>query len=143
MKPVAEIMDEMLREYRRHSRGWRMLKSVDSRGFINLFFSGAGKLWLIKGEPKSPYELVGAGARLAEKVDERIKKSMDKGEPLPFWLATVHPEEEAMIVASGIGRGSESSPLSLLSKEQREMDEKLRKKLEELCEKYGLREGFG
>jgi hypothetical protein len=76
-------------------------------------------------------------------VDERIKKSMDKGEPLPFWLATVHPEEEAMIVASGVGRGSESSPLSLLSKEQREIDEKLRKKLEELCEKYGLREGFG
>jgi len=143
MKPVAEIMEEMLREYKRNSRGWRMLRSVDSKGFIDLFFSGGGKLWQIKGEPKTPYELIGAGTRLAEKIDPKLERMMEKGEPLPFWLATVHPEEEAVIIASGVGRGSELSPLSLLSHEQREMDIKLRKKLEELCEKYGLRKGYG
>jgi len=143
MKAPAEIMEEMLREYRRERRGWKMLKTTDSRGFIDLFFFGAGKLWQIKGEPKSPYELVGRGVRLAEKVDRKVEEVMEKGEPLPFWLVTPHPEEEALIVASGLGRGSELSPLSLLSAKQREMDLELRKKVEELCERHGLRREFG
>lgn len=144
MKPVAELMEELLREYRKSPRGWRVLKDLDSRGFTDLFFYGAGKLWQIKGEPKSPFEMVGVGARLVDQVDERIKRLMGRGEPLPFGLATIHPkEEDALILATGMGRRAEASPLSLLSPQQKEMDLKLRRKLDELCERYGLRKGYG
>ena len=136
-------MEEMLREYRRKRKGWKVLRTTDSSGFTDLFFSGAGKLWQIKGEPKSPYELVGEGVRLAERMDREVEKVMEEGEPFPFWLATVHPEEEAIIIASGLGRASKLSPLSLLSDKQREMDLELRKKVEELCERFGLRREFG
>lgn len=113
-------------------------------GFTDLFFYGGGKLWQIKGETKSPYEMVGLGAKIADKVDDRIERILAEAEPFHFGLATLHPSDEMkMIIVAGTGGESRISPLSFLSENQRELDSKLRRELEKLCEREGLRVGYG
>lgn len=148
VKSPAEIMEEMRKKYKRSRRGWRMLTGVDSRGFSDLYFYGpkAG-LWQIKGELKSPFELVGAGAKvMARRVDDEIRELMERGRPVPFGLLSPHPErKDRVIIAGGIGTYSESLEelKRVLAGEGRQVDRELRLKLEELRRKLGLDVGYG
>jgi hypothetical protein len=146
VRSLAEVMEEMRRRYqksRREREKWRMLAGGDERGYSDLFFYGpkAG-LWQIKGEMKSPYELVGAGAKVvARKVDDEIRELMEQGQPIPFGLMSPHPEhKDRIIIASGIGRYQESTARlkELLPGKQRELDVELRIKLEKLRRELDL-----
>jgi hypothetical protein len=151
IKSLAEIMEEMRRHYKRRPgerRGWRVLGTKDQRGYADLFFYGpkAG-LWQIKGELKSPYELMGAGARIgARRVDDEIRELMGQGRPLPFGMMSPHPKrKDTAIIASGLGRYLESSERmrAILSSKQRELDFELRSRLEKLRHKFGLDVAYG
>lgn len=151
IKSLAEIMEEMRRHYERRPRerrGWRVLGTKDQRGYADLFFYGpkAG-LWQIKGELKSPYELMGAGVRIGvRRIDDEIRELMEHGRPLPFGMISPHPKrKDTAIIASGIGRYLESSERmrTMLSSKQRELDIKLRNKLEKLRYKFGLDAAYG
>lgn len=150
-KSLAEIMEEMRRKYQRSRKDrqeWRMLAGTDSKGYGDLFFYGpkAG-LWQIKGELKSPHELVGAGARVAARhVDDEIRELMERGRPIPFGLLSPHPKHKGrVIIASGIGRYSESTERlkELLPEKERRVDLELRKKLDRLRRELGLDIGYG
>ena len=151
IKSLAEIMEEMRRYYEcrpRERRGWRVLGTTDQRGYADLFFYGpkAG-LWQIKGELKSSYELMGAGAKIgARRIDDEIRELMEQGRPLPFGMISPHPKrKDTAIIASGLGRYLESSERmrTLLSSKQRELDVKLRSRLEKLRYKFGLDVAYG
>ncbi len=151
VRSVAEVMEEMRRRYqknRREREKWRMLAGGDERGYSDLFFYGpkAG-LWQIKGEMKSPYELVGAGAKVvARKIDDEIRELMEQGQPMPFGLLSSHPKhKDRIIIASGIGRYQESTARlkELLPGKQRELDVELRMRLEKLRRELGLDIAYG
>jgi hypothetical protein len=151
VKSLAEIMEEMRQRYqrsRKEKEGWRMLAGTDSKGYSDLFFYGpkAG-LWQIKGELKSPYEMVGAGARVvARRVDDEIRELMEQGHPLPFGLLSPHPEhKDRVIIATGIGRYSESTERlkEFLPGGKHEVDLELRRKLDRMRRELGLDMGYG
>ncbi|MCD6248525.1 MAG: hypothetical protein J7J17_03665 [Hadesarchaea archaeon] len=151
IKPLSEIMEEMHKRYRRYpkeQKKWRVLGGRDERGFTDLFFyEPEGSLWHVKGEPKSPYELLGAGARFSiRKIDEEIRRAMEQGRPLPFGIVSPHPtREDIAIIAAGIGRYQKSTRAlrELFSPKQRKIDKKLSLKIEELRRRYGLDTGYG
>jgi len=151
VRSLAEVMEEMRRRYqkdRREREKWRMLAGGDERGYSDLFFYGpkAG-LWQIKGEMKSPYELVGAGAKVvARKVDDEIRELMEQGQPMPFGLMSAHPEhKDRIIIASGVGMYQESTARlkELLPSRRRKLDAELRIKLEKLRRELGLDIAYG
>lgn len=150
VKSLAEIMEEMRRKYQRSKerQGWRMLAGTDSRGYSDLFFYGpkAG-LWQIKGELKSPYELVGTGAKVvARRVDNEIREFMEKGQPVPFGFLSLHPEhKDRVIIATGVGRYSESTEQlkEMLPGRESRIDLELRHKLDRLRRELGLDMGYG
>jgi len=150
IKSLAEIMEEMRRRYKRRPKErdkWRMLGGRDERGFTDFFFYGPKEgLWHVKGESKSPYELLGAGTRFsARKIDDEIQELMEQGRPLPFGIMSPHPRrKDTAVIAAGIGRYPESvRPIKgLLSGKQRELDAELRRRVEELRRKHGLDVGY-
>jgi hypothetical protein len=146
VRSLAEVMEEMRRRYQKDRRGrekWRMLAGGDERGYSDLFFYGpkAG-LWQIKGEMKSPYELIGAGTKVvARKIDDEIRELMEQGQPMPFGLLSPHPEDKnRVIIASGVGMYQESTARlkELLPSRQRRLDAELRMRLEKLRRELGL-----
>ncbi|HID60484.1 MAG TPA: hypothetical protein EYP46_01315 [Hadesarchaea archaeon] len=146
VRSLAEIMEEMRKRYKRYPelcRKWRVLAGSDEYGFSDLFFY-APKLgvWQIKGDLKSPYELVGAGARVsARKVDDEIRKLMEKGTPMPFGLISPHPElKDRAIIAAGLGRYQETTKQlkEHLTSRERRVDAELRKRIEKLRHELGL-----
>lgn len=151
VKSLAEIMEEMYREYRRsrrEQRGWRMLAGTDEYGHSDIFFYGprAG-IWQVKGEVKSPHELIGAGAKVvARRIDDEIRELMDQGSPMPFGFLSPHPRSKnRAIIAAGIGRHSESIERlkKLLPSKQQRLDLELRLKLRELRREFGLDAAYG
>jgi len=139
-------MDEMRRCYNRHPelrRKWRMLTGGDDYGFSDLFFY-APKIgvWQIKGELKSPYELVGAGAQIsARKIDDEIRKLMEEGMPMPFGLVSPHPKlKDQAIIAAGLGRYQETTARlkEHFSSREREVDAELRGGIEKLRRELDL-----
>jgi len=93
-------MEEMRRRYKRYPelrRKWRVLAGSDEYGFSDLFFYAPRLgIWQVKGESKSPYELVGAGAQVAaRKVDDEIRELMEQGAPMPFGLILSPPQVKA------------------------------------------------
>ncbi|HDI12961.1 MAG TPA: hypothetical protein ENF64_02470 [Hadesarchaea archaeon] len=115
IRRLGEVMDEMRRYYMRYPklrREWRVLAGKDEYGSNDLFFY-APKLgiWQVKGDLKSPYELVGAGVRVsARKVDEELTTLMEFGIPMPFSLISPHPKlRDHVLVAAGLGRYQETT----------------------------------
>ncbi len=150
VRPLTEIMEEMYRRYKRYPKlrqKWRVLAGSDEYGFSDLFFY-APKLgvWQIKGELKSPYELVGAGAKVAaRKVDDEIRELMEQGMPMPFGLISPHPRmKDRAIIAAGLGRYQETTERlkELFSSREREVDAELRRKIEKLRRELGLDIGY-
>ncbi len=144
IRPIAEIMEEMHRKYRRYSslRGeWRVLMGGDDHGYGNLFFHAPGLgLWQIKGEMLSPFELLGLGTRFSVKrMDEEIRRAMEEGEPVPFGLASFHPScRDRLVVASGVGCRLESThPLHRLLSGHEGVEREMRRRLEELKARMG------
>lgn len=146
VRSLAEIMEEMRKRYKSHPklrRKWRVLAGGDEYGFSDLFFY-APKLgvWQVKGELKSPHELVGAGARIsARKVDDEIRELMEQGVPMPFGLVSPHPKlADRAIIAAGLGRYQESTEhlKELFSSKERKLDSELRRKVKKLRSELGL-----
>lgn len=146
VRSLAEIMEEMRKCYKQHpklQKKWQVLAGGDEYGYSDLFFYGPGVgVWQIKGELKSPYEMVGAGARVAaRKVDDEIRDLMGQGLPMPFGLISPHPQfKDRAIIAAGIGRHQESTERlrGLLPGRQRKVDLELKRKLDELRRKFEL-----
>lgn len=139
-------MEEMRKRYRRYPklrRKWRVLAGSDEYGFSDLFFYAPTLgAWQIKGELKSPYELVGAGAKVsARKVDDEIRALMEQGMPMPFGLISPHPKQkDRAIIAAGFGRYQETTKRlkEHFSSREREVDAELRRKIEKLRRELGL-----
>ena len=146
VRSLAEIMEEMRKYYKAHPklRGkWRVLAGSDEYGYSDFFFYGPEiGVWQIKGDLKSPYELVGAGARVAaRKIDNEIREVLEQGAPMPFGLISPHPEyRDRAIIAAGVGRYQESTERlrGLLPGRQRRAEQELKQKLDELRRKLGL-----
>lgn len=146
VRSLAKIMEEMRKRYRQYpklQKKWRVLAGADDYGYRDLFFYGPDVgIWQIKGDLKSPYEMVGAGARVAaRKVDDEIRGLMEQGLPMPFGLISPHPEfRDRAIVAAGMGRYQESTEhlRGLLPGRQRKVDLELKQKLDEIRRKFGL-----
>ncbi len=148
IKSLAEIMEEMFRHYRRSPSGWRMLSSRDEWGHHDFFFCNPKVgLWQVKGEFRTPYEFVGAGAKvIAGRVDDRIRELMRQGSPMPFGMFSPHPKRmDSVIIAAGIGQYLEAHPRmeEFLSEKQRMLDSELRAKLEKLCRDLGMDLAYG
>ena len=150
VRPLAEIMEEMRKHYQRYPKlrdRWKVLAGGDEYGYNDIFFYApdAG-LWQIKGELKSPYEMVGAGARVtARKIDDEIREVMEQGMPIPFGFISPHPElKDRVIIAAGVGRHQDSTERlkGLLPGGQRKVEGELRQKLNELRRKLGLDVGY-
>jgi hypothetical protein len=146
VRSLAEIMEEMRRYYKRYPelrRKWRVLAGGDEYGFSDLFFY-APKIgvWQVKGELKSPYELVGAGAKVsARKIDDEIRKVMEEGMSMPFGLISPHPKlKDRAIIAAGLGRYQDTTTRlkENFSSREREVDAELRRRIEKLQHELGL-----
>jgi hypothetical protein len=146
VRSLAEVMEEMLRRYKRYPelrRKWRVMAGGDEYGFSDLFFYAPNVgVWQIKGELKSPYELVGAGAQVsARKIDDEIRKLMEDGIPMPFGLISPHPKlKDRAIITAGLGRYQETTTRlkENFSNRGREIDAELRKKIEKLRRELDL-----
>jgi hypothetical protein len=146
VRSLAEIMEEMRRRYKRYPelrRKWRVLAGSDEYGFSDLFFYAPELgVWQVKGELKSPYELVGAGARVAaRKVDDEIRELMEQGAPMPFGLISPHPKlKDRAIIAAGLGRYQETTKRlkEHFPSHAREVDAELRRKIEKKRRELGL-----
>jgi len=146
VRSPAEIMEEMRRYYRARPglrKSWRVLAGRDDHGFSDFFFCAPRLgIWQIKGEMRSPYELVGAGARLtARKVDDEIGRLMEGGMPVPFGMISPHPRfRDRAIVAAGLGSYQESMEglRELIPPPAREVDLQLVRKLRKMRGEMGL-----
>jgi hypothetical protein len=146
VRSLAEIMEEMRRRYRRYPelrRKWRVLAGRDEYGFSDLYFYAPKiGLWQIKGELKSPYELVGAGAKVpARRIDDEIRRAMEEGIPMPFGLISPHPRlKDRAIIAAGLGRYQEMTKRlrENFSSRGQKIDAELRRKIEKLRHELGL-----
>jgi hypothetical protein len=139
-------MEEMRRYYQRYPelrRRWRMLAGGDEYGFSDMFFYAPKVgVWQVKGELKSPYELVGAGAKIpARKIDDEIRMLMEEGKPLPFGLISPHPKmKDRAIIATGLGRYQERTARlkESFSNSGLKVDEELRRRIKKLRHELGL-----
>jgi hypothetical protein len=146
IRSLAEIMEEMRKRYKRYPelrRKWRVLAGLDEHGFSDMFFYAPKVgLWQIKGELKSPYELVGAGTKIpARRIDDEIRKLMERGAPMPFGLISPHPKhKDRAIIAAGLGRYQDRTARlkEYFSSHERETDAELRKRVEKLRRELGL-----
>lgn len=146
VRSLAEIMEEMRRYYKRYPelrRKWRMLAGGDEYGFSDMFFYAPKVgVWQVKGELRSPYELVGAGAKIhARKIDDEIRKLMEEGTPVPFGLISPHPKmKDRAIIAAGLGRYQETTARlkEIFSSRELEVDAELRRRIKKLRQELGL-----
>lgn len=151
VRPVSEIMAEMLSRYRKRPSlqdKWRFLAGLDERGYSDFFVYGPSfGIWQIKGELKNPYELVGAGAKVApRRIDEDIREALGKGAPMPFGFLSPHPQlGDRAIVAAGVGRYQESTEelKSALPSRHHSAERELRRKLDEIRRKHGIDSAYG
>jgi len=146
VQSLAEIMEEMRQRYKRHPKlrqKWRVLAGSDEHGFSDLFFYAPGLgVWQVKGELKTPSELIGAGAKVAaRKVDDEIRNLMEQGAPMPFGLISPHPKlKDRAIIAAGLGRYQETTKRlkEHFSSRERMVDAELRRKIEKMRRELGL-----
>jgi hypothetical protein len=146
VRSLAEIMEEMRRRYKRYPelrRKWRVLGGSDEYGFSDLFFYAPEiGIWQIKGELKSPYELVGAGAKIpARRIDDEVRRVMEEGAPMPFGLISPHPRlRDHAIIAAGLGRYQETTSRlkGRFSSREQKIDAELRREIEKLRHRLGL-----
>jgi hypothetical protein len=146
VRSLAEIMEEMRRYYKRYPKlqnKWRVLGGADEYGYNDLFFYGPGiGIWQMKTEQAKPYQLVGAGARIAaRKIDDEIREIMETGAPMPFGFMSPHPSlRDRVNIAAGLGRYQETTSLLMeqLSSKERKIDDELRKKAAEIRRMLGL-----
>lgn len=120
----SEVMESMLRHYRRKRRGWRMLTGPDGSGFQDIYFCAPGpRVWQIKGEFVGPWEFVGAGMKVrGRKIDEVINSLAASGRPLPFGMVSAHPrDDDSVIVASGVGSLLEEQTVTISRKADRRL----------------------
>jgi len=146
VRPISEVMEEMLRRYRQKPNlqdKWRFLAGCDDHGYSDFFVYGPSfGIWQIKGELRNPYELIGAGTKVApRKIDDEIREILEQGTPMPFGFLSPHPRmRDRVIVASGIGRYQNTMDelRSVLPGRHHFAERELRRRLDELRRKFGL-----
>jgi len=151
VRSVPEIMAEMLSRYKRRPSlqdKWRFLAGLDEHGYSDFFVYGPSfGIWQIKGELKNPYELVGAGTKVApRKIDDDIRDALGRGSPVPFGFLSPHPRlNDRAIVAAGVGRYQESTEelKSALPSGHRLAERELKRRLDEIRRKHGIDAAYG
>ncbi len=146
VRSISDIMEEMLRRYKQRPSlqdKWRFLAGCDDHGYSDFFVYGPSfGIWQIKGELKNPYELVGAGTKVApRKIDDDIRDVLELGSPVPFGFLSPHPEmRDRAIVAAGVGRYQDSMEQlrSALPSRHHFAERELKLRLDELRRKYGI-----
>ncbi len=146
VRSISEIMAEMLRQYRRRpglQDKWRFLAGLDENAATDFFVYGPTfGVWQIKGELRNPYQLVGAGAKVApRKIDDDIRCVLDLGTPVPFGFMSPHPQLRGRaIMAAGVGRYQESMEQlrSALPSRHHLAERELTLRLDEIRRKFGI-----
>lgn len=146
VRSVSEIMAEMLSRYKQRpslQEKWRFLAGLDEHGYSDFFVYGPSfGIWQIKGELKNPYELFGAGAKVApRRIDDDIRDALEQGSPMPFGFLSPHPRlSDRAIIAAGVGRYQESTEelKSALPSRHNLAERELRRKLDEIRRKHGI-----
>jgi hypothetical protein len=108
LKPVSELMKEIIAEYNQDPLHWHMLRSKDSRNHINTFISHDNKkLWQLKTEWKTPMVPVGIGKCVKRNLNDEIQDLMQKGSDLP--ISEFYPNNNNVIITLGLGKYSKPS----------------------------------
>lgn len=155
LEPADEIIQEILKRYDKNPKGWQFFVGRGAGGFQDLFFiqNSAQELWQIKQHYLNPYKMVGFGAR----IDGSRHRSLESPEfglrPIPHSeLETIFGGKLAPNVLEEIlrrspvpireamqGEGLLSGPIihlsqtpAFLSREQEELDLRLKLELENL-----------
>lgn len=153
IKRAEEIKKEIIQKYDKQPEGWYAFVGRDSENYLQSLFIKNDKLWIIKEFPVNPYKTIGVGVkRISEK--EEVKKFKNK---LEFGLRPIITEQIECLLRgdySVITEILKNQPLSsekchsfpailggpfsmfsereFISKKQKKLDMKLRKKLREL-----------
>ena len=160
LEPAEEMVKEILKRYDKNPKGWQFYVGRSAGGFQDLFFiqNSDQEIWQIKQQYINPYKIVGFGARI-DGSQYRSPESPEFGlRPIPHSeLARIFDEKLSSNVLEEIlrrspvpireamqGEGLLSGPIihlrqpsTFLSKEQEELDLRLRLELEKfLWEHY-------
>lgn len=155
LEPADEIIQEILKRYDRNPKGWQFFVGRGAGGYQDLFFiqNSDQVLWQIKQHYLNPYKMVGFGAR----IDGSQQRSLESPEfglrPIPHSeLQRMFDDKLSSDILEGIlrrspvtireamqGAGLLSGPIihlrqspAFLSKEQEELDLRLKIELENL-----------
>jgi len=155
LEPAEEMLQEILKRYDKNPKGWQFFVGRSAGGFQDLFFiqNSEQEFWQIKQHYLNPYKSVGFGAR----IDGSQYRSLESPEfglrPVPHSeLARILDEKLSSNILEEIlrrspvpireamqGEGLLSGPIihlrqspTFLSKEQEELDLRLRLELENL-----------
>jgi hypothetical protein len=80
IKPRTEILREIIRDGKKHPKGWRAAYGGDSSSLSHeyyIFHPNIG-VYLVKEYNKNPYEIKGLGSKLARHLDEDIQEQIIK-----------------------------------------------------------------
>ncbi|MBO3802730.1 MAG: hypothetical protein JTT11_02460 [Candidatus Brockarchaeota archaeon] len=161
LQPAEKIMEEIMKRYDKNPRGWRVYVGKGAGGYQNLLFAhdtGSGsQLFQIKQHYLSPYKTLGLGARMEGK-QLPIAESQEFGlRPVPENEVLELFDEKLSLKILGeilsrnpvsISDASKASsllsgpiihvnqPSFFISKEQEELDLRLRLELEKLLWKH-------
>ncbi|MFQ5711295.1 MAG: hypothetical protein ACE5GD_05890 [Candidatus Geothermarchaeales archaeon] len=166
LKPIEEIMAEMMRLYNKDPLGWGISVRMGRKGYGDIFvLSPKGELWQVKIDSVYKPKPLGLGVKvggfeesrkvISAKIPpygfrpiskghlEELRKNILQRRPVDKTVRGILTESPAPIgelVSPGIMQGpiSFSSGERYLSERQRELDKKLEKSLDELLHRRGL-----
>jgi len=80
IKDRNEILKDVLRDSKKHPKGWKAVFGRDDRLLSNDFyvFNPEIGLYLLKEYEKNPYHIKGIGGKIARHVDENIDSEISK-----------------------------------------------------------------
>jgi hypothetical protein len=153
IKTIEEIMKEIHKKYNEDPYGWKVLSGIDNKGFIDLYFIHKNKAWRLKIWQLDPFRNVGYGISLENFGEIKKLKNYplygfrDLSKKEAIEILTLPPKEaikrlmnikpvpidelnKPIIVEGPITFSNK--PLSFLSEEQRNLDQKLSSELEKL-----------
>ena len=80
IKDRNEILKDVLRDSKKHPKGWKAVFGRDDRLLSNDFyvFNPEIGLYLLKEYGKNPYHIKGIGGKIARHVDENIDSEISK-----------------------------------------------------------------
>ena len=80
IKPRREILDEIIRDAKKHSKGWKAVFGKDKERLSQDYyiFNPKTGIYLLKEYQKNPFDVRGIGGKIARYVDEDIEADISK-----------------------------------------------------------------